>query len=254
MKKQNINTQCPDINAVYAEGTVCEEGTAASVTDRSDGLAVMRSLEADLCTCLSDYEKVHKELAILLLGADRSESNMGNLLYRKFEDLLIVPVIFRELGEGCRTAVKIRGDWTDIWNVDREKVISDAIENAANVLPPSFGLVSKALLEITGNEDDEAPWSGAEMYFLTNVTNLYGASAIFYPFIPWIITEELKSDFFILPSSVHEVIILPDHGEDPGELAGIVKEINRTVVSPQEILTDSVYHYRQSDCRIRRVC
>ena len=54
-----------------------------------------------------------------------------------------------------------------------------------------------------------------------------------------------KQDFWILPSSIHEVVLLPDgkYGEKAEELAVIVKDINDTQLAPEEILSYHVYRY-----------
>ena len=60
--------------------------------------------------------------------------------------------------------------------------------------------------------------------------------------------ELLGNDFFILPSSIHEMLILPDDGQVDAEmLKDMVKEVNATQVAPEERLTDDVYHYDTKD-------
>ena len=56
--------------------------------------------------------------------------------------------------------------------------------------------------------------------------------------------EKLGGDFFVLPSSIHEILLIPDNGEMVvEELKSMVHEVNLTQVKPEERLTDSVYHY-----------
>ena len=64
--------------------------------------------------------------------------------------------------------------------------------------------------------------------------------------------DYLEGPYFILPSSVHETILLPDRGESAEGLLEIVKEINHTQVAPEEVLTDSVYHFTPGDRFLRR--
>ena len=49
------------------------------------------------------------------------------------------------------------------------------------------------------------------------------------------------------------MILLPDHGEEAGDLLEIVTEINHTQVAEEEILTDAVYKYEPGDAFIRRM-
>ena len=56
--------------------------------------------------------------------------------------------------------------------------------------------------------------------------------------------DVLNTSFYILPSSIHETILVPDSGQyTPHELQEIVKSANRTVVERKEFLSDSVYYY-----------
>lgn len=56
--------------------------------------------------------------------------------------------------------------------------------------------------------------------------------------------EKLGGDFYILPSSIHEILLVPDNGDKAADdLRDMVREVNATQVSPEEKLTDNVYHY-----------
>ena len=68
--------------------------------------------------------------------------------------------------------------------------------------------------------------------------------------------DRLKEGFFIIPSSVHEVIMIPESWiEDPAELGFMVREVNEKAVPSDEILSDSVYHYdMEKNCLELAVC
>ena len=60
----------------------------------------------------------------------------------------------------------------------------------------------------------------------------------------------MKGSFYVLPSSIHEVLLAPANSDDPDDLTGTVKNlkdivqtVNRTEVAPEEKLSDSVYYY-----------
>lgn len=58
------------------------------------------------------------------------------------------------------------------------------------------------------------------------------------------ICEKIGSNFFILPSSLHEVLIVPaSKNMDLSELEDMVREVNATQVAPPDKLSDSVYRY-----------
>ena len=82
------------------------------------------------------------------------------------------------------------------------------------------------------------------MYVLTNEQKTNGATALFYPEIQKEIADKLHGEYFVLPSSIHEVLIVPDTGEwDYHVLKEMVRDVNGTHVAPDEILTGQVYAY-----------
>lgn len=84
------------------------------------------------------------------------------------------------------------------------------------------------------------------MTILTNEKNLYGASCILHKITLESIAKQMENDFYILPSSIHETIIVPyNENFPPSFLQDIVKEVNETEVDDDEILTNSVYLYNR---------
>ena len=85
------------------------------------------------------------------------------------------------------------------------------------------------------------------MYVLTNKQKMFGAGVIFYPGILELIESILGDHFYILPSSVHECILVPDQGQYSRiELKRMVKEVNDSQVEDEEILSYEIYYY---DCK-----
>ena len=73
---------------------------------------------------------------------------------------------------------------------------------------------------------------------------MLGASVLFYPGVQEKIAEAMGEGYTVLPSSVHEVLIVPD-SLSPGqmELAEMVRSVNKNVLDPKEVLSDNIYHY-----------
>jgi hypothetical protein len=132
------------------------------------------------------------------------------------------------------------------WGVSEEELMRDAKENAPHLLPLTFKQLNEALGEEEESED-------AEVFVISNRYLAGGAAVAFYPHVLESIGKALGKDLFILPSSVNELIILTDQGQDPGQLLEIVKEVNRTQVPQSEFLSDSVYHYSAGEDQFRRI-
>ena len=87
---------------------------------------------------------------------------------------------------------------------------------------------------------------------LTNQLKIFGAAEMLN--IPWLsqYAEQRQCDLFILPSSVHEVLLHEVTGKiSAAELKRSVVEINRDVLLPQERLSDCVYYFDRRARRIR---
>lgn len=85
------------------------------------------------------------------------------------------------------------------------------------------------------------------MYVLSNEQRYFGASCMLYPQALKEISQRLNDNLYILPSSIHEVILIPaSFADDANELSEIVQEVNISEVAQDEILSDTVYYYNQN--------
>ena len=88
------------------------------------------------------------------------------------------------------------------------------------------------------------------MLILTNAGKTYGACCILYPKVLERLAERVDGDYYLIPSSVHEFILLPvEQGRSAAELKEMIVEVNSTELTPEEILSDQLYLYsRQERC------
>ncbi len=94
--------------------------------------------------------------------------------------------------------------------------------------------------------DDHMP-----LLVLTNKRKCFGASCILYRGLLEKFSERLGQGFYILPSSIHEVILLPEnYVKHPDRLMKMVSEVNETQLALEDVLTDSVYYYERKTGRI----
>ena len=92
------------------------------------------------------------------------------------------------------------------------------------------------------------PDEDEKMFVATVPDKIHGAGVIAYPDFMEQASEKLGGDFYILPSSLHEVLLVKDNCDmSLHELKQMVQEVNETQVSPEEKLTDNVYHYDSQD-------
>lgn len=96
------------------------------------------------------------------------------------------------------------------------------------------------------------PGEEAKMFVISNEQGINGAAAVLDENLMAKVTEELGEDFYVLPSSIHECIVIPAENMDVNELKAMVQEVNDTQVMPQEKLSDQVYQYDQDSHQLVR--
>ena len=192
-----------------------------------------------------EYRTVRGRLGIKLIGKKRNEAFLKDVPHIDLDDLAGIFFYLLENPAFGNGIIVIRNQDMERWGMTLEQLYADALENCSQMLPPVFRSLSDVL-------DVLQPEGEGELYLLTNDTALYGAAVILYPGLLREVADYLGSDFFVLPSSVHEVILLPDNGEEAEGLLQIVTEINHTQVEEEEILIDAVYKYTSGDEFIHR--
>lgn len=86
-------------------------------------------------------------------------------------------------------------------------------------------------------------FEGNIMFIATNRIMRYGAAVMLHPELFRGLAEKLQQNLYILPSSIHEVIVVPENVDNAKEFKRMVKEVNATQVAPEEVLGGSVYLY-----------
>ena len=124
--------------------------------------------------------------------------------------------------------MQITNEYMRQWNLETEELYEMAMRSAVRLLPAEFCSLPDMIRRITGIEVEAIRGMQREcqMYVLTNSSKIQGAACMFYPHVLEMIGEILKEDFYILPSSIHEVIILPKSREiAKEELDAMIQDI-----------------------------
>ena len=162
---------------------------------------------------------------------------------RGFKGLIIVPYVELENFEGTSGAIKVTKEHIEKWGVTAKEVIDTALENTAKdaVTKDLFGFIHDLHPEyademLGGINIPDGP------IIISNKAGVCGASAIL-GLMPGL-KEKYTNGFFVLPSSIHEVLVLPNNGNENLEsLTQMVKEVNATTVLPEEVLGEQAYGF-----------
>ena len=170
------------------------------------------------------------------------KSLQDDAFFAKFLDMAVVFVLM-DHSDPNRPRYKIV-DAVDMVSLD---IRLNEIMDAANANCKKVGYrimpMEDAISEIIGIEiPSDAPYP---MYVGTNPERILGASILMYETYLEDLAAQIEDDLCIAPSSIHEVLIFPLSLVQPSKILEIVRDVNRTVVLPQEKLSDSVYIYRR---------
>ena len=196
-----------------------------------------------------DYESIKENLRAKLINYELNRDFLKEVPHRRFLDLAIVAYIALEMEEEIEgnATITVKNNLQQTWKVDKEEMIDTALENIKGdvVAADMSEYVDMSLFGNTENLFD--------IYVLTNRLKLHGAVAMLQKDRLKQFSEELeKETLTILPSSIHECLIInaEDETKDIDELREMVKEVNETVVSDQDILSNNVYIYNRTTDKI----
>ncbi len=187
-----------------------------------------------------------------LINKEKNEGLLQDAPYEEFLDLALIYQYTVKLSEERQGTVQILNEHMEKLQISQEALKDAAMENTKRIHPPAIYAMEGLLLGI------KEPWLEKEeihgMYVLTNTSGIYGAASLIYKERLREFARASGGGFYILPSSIHEVIFLPDQAEVClRQLAAAVKEINATKVEATEVLSDQVYYFEPETDSLKRL-
>lgn len=231
----------------YDEGMDFEDTIDKAVGLINQGISERPDFDID---SLSDYSQMKEKLAMEVVSAEANKEMLESVPHKMLEDMAIVYRFVLNSDEDGRSSVLVTNKMLENYGITAEQLHADALEIAPQIKPVEIKGMSEVLAELMGVEQAEMMGVGPvapedeQMYVATVPDKVHGAGVLAYEEFMDKAAERAGGDFYILPSSIHEILIVPDNGEmDLKALEDMVKEVNATQVAPQDKLTDSVYHY-----------
>lgn len=184
--------------------------------------------------------------------------------HRDFEDLSI---IYRAITSKCEDGISgflITNDVAESVNWTEEFLYDTAFKNTRKMFPFTHMRIEDMMMKIIGGNteagiteffpDYEKMASEDCVYVITNKSQFYGSSALIYPDVLGRVADKIGTDCYVLPSSLHEVIMLSAKTySDKSKLASIVCGTNAKHVSSEEKLSDSLYYYDIKNRNVKRI-
>lgn len=200
----------------------------------------------NLIATISDFEKISSLLTVQIVNRTLNQSALIDVPFIPFlSDLAAIVLIDLERNNDARATIKVTKQLLDIWDITFEEVYSVAYDNLTKEKP----VISDIAEMLTALGCKDVMGLDANMYVLTNESRIHGATMMLRESLFKELTERFHSDLIVIPSSLHEVLLVPvdnlidSHKEQFDE---IVREVNRTQLDPVEILADHIYLYRRN--------
>ena len=193
---------------------------------------------------VTDFKNVKDRICFKLVNREKNAELLADTPYVEYQDLAIVFYILVSKDKSGINSITVRNSLMDMWGMDADILYHLAKKNTQRLFRGRVLSMMEVMAEIIGNSADAFEDSAFPMYVATNVFKMNGACILLYDGVLKKFAEKIGGDFYILPSSVHEVIFVPANGDmDARYLIQMVKEVNATEVAPDEVLSDNVYIY-----------
>lgn len=213
---------------------------------------------------IKNFDSIKDKLTCRIVSGERNAQLFENVAHTRIYDLGItyhIDLLNNDIGTG---SIRIMNSLMKEWNKSVEDIHDIALANTIKNYPVEFTSITEVIMGMMKDEilgdflsevgGDEAEFMKKElissktgedaMYVLTNSSKLNGATVILYPDVLKQIGEKLGKDYYILPSSLHELIVVPKSDfTKVSELEIMIKEVNSTQVLPDEVLADHPYEF-----------
>lgn len=198
-----------------------------------------------------NWELAKEHLLIQVVNAQSNQEMLTQIPYVMKEDLALTYRIMLSGNEDTGASILVDNIMLEAWGVSKEELYESAMENSKVMAPERVMCMEDMLKNMMKYVPDDVSPEGIElnesdndfMFVITNKQQFYGASAVFYGNSLEELAKKMKSDLYILPSSIHEMLVVSAKDHDASELADIVQTVNANVVTKEEQLSDHVYHY-----------
>lgn len=219
----------------------------------------------------TDFEKMKPHVVFKMIHKEKNQNILSDIPSFEYMDLSIVFYLLFTASEGRNASILIQNSHLNIWNTNKEELFALAAKNTPELLPYQLKSMSAFLQDMAtdttsvfentdASSNKETNSSLAEktditsassisdtMFVLTNNSKLNGACCILYPDLLKNFSLLYDCDIYILPSSIHEVLLMPAYDKkNIEELNHLVQEVNASQLEEEEILSDHVYYYSRN--------
>ena len=183
-------------------------------------------------------ENILEHVIPVLGNKERNKHRLEKISYREWEDLVISYKVVMANGEE-NASMTVSPEILKVCGLTEEEIHAAAM---ANLSKTSVVLHMRDILSEMLGEELEEELDAVPMLVCGSKTKTYGAAAMLLPEVQEEVHKKI-GNFYVLPSSVHEVICVPGEDADECRLRGMVHKVNCTEVQVSDFLSDNIYYY-----------
>ena len=253
--KRQRNEEIMEVCALYVQDLYREyqngwsmEAIVREIVEQLDAIA--RSECFQRSRNLEDYDKIKEDLFIRLLNIEKKQVELEDCIYRTIGDIALV--LYARMGElnGSSASIKIKRHMLEKWEQEPKQVFEEALLNTYFISPPRIYCWEKLIFD---------PDYAGENFMnllcdyklkkdvlgncLSTTIRTNGAVAIFLPGVAERIGQLMGGGFYMVFTSIHEVMIHNEKSADPEELKKVLEDTVNETTPPEDFLTYQIYHY-----------
>ena len=164
-------------------------------------------------------------IIVSVMNREKHKDIVNTVPHRNILDLSVIYRSINETSDEGICSIIVNNNLLNKMELNEEELFQLAMKNTEKLLPFCIEKID------------------SHFYVLTNPKRIFGAAGAFITNKLETLSNEYRRNLYILPSSVHEVFVLPDFGQDSDYLKSVVEDANMTVVKPKDVLSDSVYYF-----------
>lgn len=205
------------------------------------------------------FERAKSRILYKFIHRESNADLLKDIPFIKWNDLAVVFYYALEDERFGQASITIRNSHLAMWGIDKEILYENAKSNMLRLKPEEILPIKQLICEFLDRNEkrgisrqemnlpedcDAAIEADSMIYVLSNSDRVFGAAALLYAGALKKLTKRLNKNLIILPSSVHEVLLVPDDGVTKKDFfKNMVKEVNDSQVDPEERLSYNVYYY-----------
>ncbi len=243
--KMSMAFRLKEIFTDYENGVDMDRCVDRICNTIKENISVIETKEGDVKAFITDYDQVKNYTFFRLVPGDSPV--LKEAPHRKIQDMaLVVSVhLVNFSDENGKSVVVVTKPLMEMYGVDENQLFADAEKNSVAKEPIVFTPLVDMIKNLIENDEIPSPEDvGIVTYIATNKTGFHGAAVAAYPEFLDQAAETVGGSFFMLPSSVHEFILIKDDGRQKAkDLNKMIRNVNETVLEPRDFLSNQCYHY-----------